>query len=83
MMTELWKTPFRYHPLVNKKWMDCDLDYQKRMHEEYEEENPECDLSDPDDCYRELMQNDEIAFIGNSIAFHCGSGVSQVMVLAC
>lgn len=60
-----------YHPLLYKKWMDGGAGQMAEMADEYDEEEMD-GMRDPQDEFDQAMKSDNIAFIGNSVAFHMG-----------
>ena len=64
-----------YHPLARKMWMDCGV-LQAELHVDdlSEDEREAMNWPEPQHEFDELMKSDDVAFIGNSIAFHMGGG---------
>ena len=62
-----------YHPLACKMWMDCGAAQSElNLDGLSEEEREAMNWPDPQHEFDERMKSDDVAFIGNSIAFHMG-----------
>jgi hypothetical protein len=62
-----------YHPLACKMWMDCGAAQRELNLDDLSEEECEAmNWPDPQHEFDERMKSDDVAFIGNSIAFHMG-----------